>query len=109
MEFIVLIAAASVLLFALVLGSFAVRRFRETNILFRQSRQKEENKLKIIEELHRRRSEKRPAKITNDEIQELLGISHATAARYFDELEEQRLVKQVGKTGRGVYYELLKV
>jgi Fic family protein len=42
---------------------------------------------------------------TNNEIEELLEISDATATRYLDELEEEGLIKQVGKTGHAVYYK----
>jgi len=35
----------------------------------------------------------------------LLEISDATATRYLDELEEEGLIKQVGKTGVSVYYK----
>jgi predicted HTH transcriptional regulator len=44
-------------------------------------------------------------KVTNNDIEELLGVSDATATRYLDELEKEGLIKQVGKTGNAVYYE----
>jgi Fic family protein len=44
-------------------------------------------------------------KATNNDIEELLGVSDATATRYLDELEKEGLIKQVGKTGNAVYYE----
>jgi len=44
--------------------------------------------------------------ITNDEVQELLGVSNATAERYLDELESQGKIEQVGATGQSVYYKL---
>lgn len=43
--------------------------------------------------------------ITNDDIQKLLSVSDATATRYLDILEKSGKVKQVGKTGKHVYYE----
>ncbi len=43
-------------------------------------------------------------KITNDDIQKLLGVSDATAVRYLDELEKEGALKQVGKTGKYTYY-----
>ncbi|MEK7227411.1 MAG: winged helix-turn-helix transcriptional regulator [Patescibacteria group bacterium] len=43
--------------------------------------------------------------INNDDIQKLLGVSDASATRYLDELEKEGKVKQVGKTGKHVYYE----
>ncbi len=44
--------------------------------------------------------------LNNEEAQELLGVSDSTIVNYFDELEEEERVRQVGETGRGVYYEL---
>lgn len=43
-------------------------------------------------------------RVTNDEVQDLLNVSDATATRYLDELERQEKIKQVGETGKGVYY-----
>lgn len=45
-------------------------------------------------------------KITNGEIEKLLGVSDATTIRYLDELEKEELLKQVGKVGQAVYYEV---
>lgn len=44
-------------------------------------------------------------KITNDEIQEFLAVSDATAERYLQDLEKQGKIKQSGKTGKYVYYQ----
>lgn len=46
------------------------------------------------------------AKITNDELQKELGVSDATIVRYLNDLESEGLIKQVGKTGQAVYYEV---
>ena len=62
-------------------------------------RKKEERKKKILDLL----SEKE--KITNDDVQKLLGIADSTATNYLDELEKEGLVVQKGETGRFVYYE----
>ena len=43
--------------------------------------------------------------ITNDQVQEMLKISDATAERYLDELEKEGLIRQVGKTGVSTYYK----
>ena len=48
--------------------------------------------------------EKNP-KITNDDVEALLGVSNSTAYRYLEELEERGKIRQVGKVGAGVYYE----
>lgn len=44
-------------------------------------------------------------KFTNDELQHLLKVSDTTIGRYLQELEEQGKIRQVGKTGKAVYYE----
>ena len=43
-------------------------------------------------------------KFTNDDLQDLLGVSDTTIGRYLDELEKEGKIKQVGKTGIGVFY-----
>ena len=44
-------------------------------------------------------------RITNDEVQELLGVADATATRYLEALEQEGAIVQVGKEGRSVYYK----
>lgn len=44
-------------------------------------------------------------RVANDDIEALLDVSDATATRYLDELEKEGRVRQVGKTGKHVYYE----
>jgi Fic family protein len=44
-------------------------------------------------------------KITNDDVQNLLNVSDATAERYLDDLESAGIIRQVGKTGVNIYYE----
>ncbi len=61
--------------------------------------EKQQRKSKILELLENK------GKITNDDVQKLLGASDATATRYLDELEKEGKIKQVGKTGGYVYYE----
>lgn len=41
----------------------------------------------------------------NNDIENLLGVSDATATRYLDELEKEGKIRQVGKTGKFVHYE----
>lgn len=43
-------------------------------------------------------------RITNDEAEAMFCISDSTARHYLNELEEEGKLKQIGKTGRGVYY-----
>ncbi len=45
-------------------------------------------------------------KIGNQEIEKMLGVSDATTIRYLDELEKEGLIKQVGKVGQAVYYDV---
>lgn len=66
-----------------------------------QQKEKQENKNKIMDLLKQR------GRVGNDEVQKLLNVSDATATRYLDELEKQNKIKQVGKRGRFVYYELI--
>lgn len=42
---------------------------------------------------------------TNDDLQDLLKVSDTTIGRYLEELEHNKIIEQVGKTGRSVYYE----
>lgn len=43
-------------------------------------------------------------KFTNDDIEKLLDVSNATVGRYLEDLEQAGEIKQVGKTGKYVYY-----
>ncbi|MBU2219714.1 winged helix-turn-helix transcriptional regulator [Patescibacteria group bacterium] len=65
----------------------------------RQTKEKQVSKQKIMAELGR------VERVTNDDIQKLLGVSDATATRYLDELEKEGKIRQVGETGKYVYYE----
>jgi len=58
-------------------------------------------KLPIIKHLQKNGS------ITAAEAEQILDVSRATAARYFDELETDRKVEQVGKSGPSVHYRLI--
>ena len=42
--------------------------------------------------------------IANDDVQRTLGVSDATATNYLDELEQEGIITQIGKEGRGVKY-----
>ncbi|KKP56167.1 MAG: hypothetical protein UR50_C0006G0002 [Parcubacteria group bacterium GW2011_GWC1_34_10] len=46
--------------------------------------------------------------VTNDEVEKLLHVSDATATRYLETLEKEGKIRQVGKTGKGVVYVLLR-
>jgi len=84
------------------IAGFIVAKFvlknKAADFIDEQIRNKEEGKKKIIELLNGK------DKITNDEAEEILGVSNATVERYLNELEAEGAIKQVGETGRGVYY-----
>lgn len=71
-------------------------------LIDRQAREKEENKRRILGILETQ------SPLTNNHVEQLLGISDATATRYLEELEKEGLVRQVGGTGSGVHYERTK-
>ena len=112
----VIIISMTYSIIALILGislgfyisARVLRRGKREGLIGRGVEEKRENKLKILEELHVRKSQGKEARITNDEAQAMLGVSHATAERYLDELEKGGLLRQVGEIGRGVYYKLIK-
>lgn len=82
---------------------------KNDNLIFGQSKKKQENKEKILEFL--RSNDPNPTdgqrKITNNDVEKLLGVSDATATRYLNELEKEQKIKQIGETGQSVYYRLI--
>jgi len=62
-------------------------------------RQKESRKLMLLAKLTRE------GRITNDDVQKLFDVSHSTATRYFDELQEEGKIVERGD-GAGTYYTL---
>jgi len=44
-------------------------------------------------------------RITNNDVEKILGVGNTTAWRYLDELEKQGKIKQQGKEGKYTYYE----
>lgn len=87
-----------ILVIGIILGLIFSRR-RRSSFNAEQSETKENNKRKVIELLNTKHQ------ITNDEIQNHLGVSDASATRYLDELEKEGKIRQVGSTGKHVYYE----
>ncbi|MDP6527422.1 MAG: winged helix-turn-helix transcriptional regulator [Candidatus Pacebacteria bacterium] len=99
METIVLILIGVVgLTLGYVLGNHEARRKAIDFVNTEQSARKQNRKKMIMAEIDEK------GKITNDDVQDLFGVSHSTATRYFDELQEDGLVEEVGE-GRGTYYE----
>ncbi len=72
---------------------------KKESLIFKQAGQKKAN-LDKIREFARGRE-----KISNDDVEKLLNASDATATRYLEELEKAGKIRQVGKSGRHVYYE----
>lgn len=95
MNYIILIIAG---IAGVALGTYLGRR-RKESLIEKQAREKKENKRKILGFFESR------DKAANNDIEALLGVSDATATRYLDELEKEGLIRQVGRTGKHVYYE----
>jgi predicted HTH transcriptional regulator len=88
---------------------WVVMRMRNNNvpsgIVARQKKQhaeKENRKAHIITYLNKHE------RITNNEAETLLGIADATATKYLQELEDEEKIRQIGKEGKSVYYEIWK-
>ena len=104
MTYLVVIIAGIV---GFLLGWTLASRNRDGGLISRQSENKERNKKAIFELLTNPSTSLGASQpqITNNDVEAMLGISDATATRYFDELEKEGKVRQVGKTGRHVHYE----
>lgn len=81
------------------LGWIVFSKRCKASFISKQQKEKEANKQAIYELLETN------SPLTNNDVEAMLGISDATATRYFDELEKEGKVRQVGKTGRYVSYE----
>ncbi len=68
----------------------------------KQQAEKQARKARILDMLQEKES------ITNDDIEQPLGISHPTAANYLRELVEEGKIEQIGERGRFVSYQLKK-
>ena len=76
-----------------ILGWTLASRKKGGGFNSQQSENKEQGKRAIYELLETNHP------LTNNDIEAMLGISDATATRYFEELEKEGKVRQVGKTG----------
>ena len=86
------------------LGSFLGRkkRMKDAESLEIANQVREENKEKAkdkILELLRERG-----RISNDDVEKLIGVADSMATNYLDELEKEGKILQHGESGRGVYY-----
>ncbi len=97
--FILIIIGAVGVLLGFTLGRSGAHRHLSTFVNKERYPEKERRKSMLLKHL------KDQGRITNNEAEELLGVSDSTATRYFDELEEEGEIVQKGK-GRGTYYEL---
>ncbi len=104
MNYIILILVA---IAGIIIGSYfsffaKATKDKGVGLILEQSKKKHENKEKILEYLESNE------KITNDDVEKLLGVSDATATRYLNELEKEQKIKQIGTVGHAVYYRLIK-
>jgi predicted HTH transcriptional regulator len=83
----------------IIIGYLLVRR-RKESLIFGQAKRKQKNKQKILEYFQTN------DKVTNNDIEKLLSVSDATATRYLNELEKEQKIRQIGTTGKYVYYVL---
>ena len=74
------------------------RKKDKRGIVATRSKEKIRNINKLIEFINKKE------KVTNNDIEQELKVSNATATRYLDELEKMGKIKQVGRTGKSVYY-----
>ena len=86
----------------IIIGSYFGVKKENDGLIFGQAKRKEENKEKILGFL------KSNEKVTNNDVEKLLGVSDATATRYLNELEKEQKIKQIGTVGHAVYYRLIK-
>ncbi len=75
------------------------KELETAGLIEKQAEEKKRNKEAILGVLETQ------TPLTNNHIEQLLGISDATATRYLEELEKEGKIRQVGKTGQSVYYE----
>ena len=66
---------------------------------------RDENMEKLRQHLASKRGARHPF-VTNNAVEQLLGVSDATATRYLDALEKEGAIEQVGIEGRGVHYKI---
>lgn len=69
---------------------------------------KTQAKEQIMEMFALKQAQGKKAEVSNREAAKKLEVSRSTIARYFDELEQEEKVKQVGKTGQNVIYRAIK-
>lgn len=98
METLIILLVAVVLLIA-ALYAFKVSKSRQIEPAH-EAREKthQENKAKIIDFLQEN------AKISNNDVERILGVKDSMAYKYLEELEQEGRIKQIGTTGKFVHY-----
>ncbi len=98
--FAVLIPAVTTAVVSVAYSYFAFKKFggEKTDLIKDKEDKKVENLGKVLEYFTSHQ------KVSNDDIEKLLGVSDATATNYLSELESRGKISQIGKDGRYVYY-----
>ena len=90
-----------IIILILIIIILILSRKKSKEVVVYKEKEKEGRKEKILGIF------KEKEKITNNDVEKLLKVSDATATNYLQELEDEGKIKQVGKTGRHVYYEII--
>ena len=88
-----------VFIFGLIVGGLIVEfkgKGNKVGLIENQAREKKRGKEAILEIL------KTQSPLTNNQIEQLLGVSDATATRYLEELEKEGRVRQVGQIRKNI-------
>jgi len=98
-----------IFILGIIVGVVVIRRkpfgwFDSAHHKSAQGKLKEENLKKILTAFAQASASQ--GKLSNDDVQKLLGVSDATATRYLEELERSGQIRQIGRTGRSVTYTL---
>lgn len=86
------------LVVGILVGMMLVKKEKPA-LIEKQGREKAEN-LEMVRDYFERMQQ-----ATNDDIEQLLGVSDSTATRYLEELEKEGEIRQVGERGKYVHYE----
>lgn len=82
---------------------FAMRNKKASGIAShaqKQQTKKQSQKEKILQMIREK------GKVTNDDIEKMLGVSDASVTNYLSELEREGNIEQIGERGRFVSYRL---
>lgn len=95
-----------IVLFSIGLGVYLARRdeCHTKSDTKHKPDKREENKRDGLRQILEALEQSQSGRVTNNDVEVLLGVSDATATRYLSELEQDGEVRQVGSTGKGVYY-----